>query len=116
VLSRLGLQQSERELRMGRTVAEGAVGRSVTHLAYPHGTRDTFGRREMALATELGFASAVTAEPGVIRPGDVEMMALPRIAWDGTSLRAWRALLTGLTLKGRLGESIAGPPEDPSST
>jgi peptidoglycan/xylan/chitin deacetylase (PgdA/CDA1 family) len=116
VLSRLGLQQSERELRMGRTVAEGAVGRPVTHLAYPHGTRDTFGRREMALATELGFASAVTAEPGVIRPGDVEMMALPRIAWDGTSLRAWRALLTGLTLKGRLGESIAGPPEDPSST
>jgi hypothetical protein len=116
VLSRLGLQQSERELRMGRTVAEGAVGRPVTHLAYPHGTRDTFGRREMALATELGFASAVTAEPGVIRPDDVEMMALPRIAWDGTSLRACRALLTGLTLKRRLGESIAGPSEDPSST
>jgi peptidoglycan/xylan/chitin deacetylase (PgdA/CDA1 family) len=116
VLSRLDLQQSERELRMGRTVAEGAVGRSVTHLAYPHGTRDSFGRREMALAAELGFASAVTAEPGVIRPGDVEMMALPRMAWDGTSLRAWRALLTGLTLKRWPGEAIAGPRADLSST
>ena len=117
VLSRLDLQQSERELRMGRAVAEGAIGRSAPHLAYPHGTRDTFGRREMTLASELGFASAVTAEPGVIKQGEVEMMALPRIAWDGrrTSLRAWRALLTGLTLR-RPGEANAAPEADPSST
>ncbi len=118
VLSRLDLQQSERELRMGRAVAEGAIGRPLPHLAYPHGTSDAFGRREMTLASELGFASAVTAEPGVVKQADVEMMALPRIAWDGrrTSLRAWRALLTGLTLKRRPGEPTAPPEEDPSST
>ena len=115
VLSRLDREQSKRELRMGRTVAEGAIGRPVPHLAYPHGTRDTFGRREMTLASELGFASAATAEPGIIKSGDVEMMALPRIAWDGrrTSLRAWRALLAGFTIKGSSQQAIAPP--DPSS-
>jgi peptidoglycan/xylan/chitin deacetylase (PgdA/CDA1 family) len=118
VLSRLDRQQSERELRMGRAVAEGAVGKSVLHLAYPHGTGGTFGRREMMLASELGFASAVTAEPGVVKPGDVEMMALPRISWDGRrpSLRAWRALLSGLTLERPARQIIAAPAADPSST
>ena len=101
MLSRLDMQQSERELKLGRAVAEGAVGRPVPHLAYPHGTRDTFGRREMTLASELGFASAVTAEPGIVKSGDVEMLALPRIAWDDSrkSLRAWRALLAGYTIR-----------------
>ena len=65
---------------MGRTVAEGAVGRPAPHLAYPHGTPKTFGRREMTLASELGFVTAVTAEPGILKSGDVEMLALPRIA------------------------------------
>jgi hypothetical protein len=116
-LSRLDRQQSERELRMGRTVTEAAIGKSVQHLAYPHGTHGTFGRREMMLAEELGFASAATAEPGVVKPGAVEMMALPRISWEGrrTSLRSWRALLTGLTMKDQAGRTIAAPAEDPSS-
>ena len=118
VLSRLDRQQSERELRMGRAVAEAAIGKSLLHLAYPYGRRGTFGRREMVLASELGFASAVTAEPGVVKPGSVEMMALPRISWDGRrpSLRAWRALLSGLTLKKPAAQFIAAPEVDPSST
>jgi hypothetical protein len=119
VLSRLDLQHSERELRMGRAVAEGAIGRAAPHLAYPHGTADSFGRREMTLASELGFASAVTAEPGIVKSGDVELMALPRITWNGEhkSLRAWRALLAGFTLKparGRGATATAVP--DRSST
>lgn len=117
VLSRLDRKQSERELKMGRAVAEGALGRPVAHLAYPHGARETFGRREIRLASELGFASAVTAEPGIVQPGDVEMMALPRIAWDNRrkSLRAWRALLAGCTIRQSARRAIA-PPEDRSST
>ena len=101
VLSRLDRTQSERELRMGRAVGEGAIGRSAPHLAYPYGTRDSFGRREITLASELGFATAVTSERGVITAGDVDMLALPRIAWDNRrkSLRAWRALLAGLTIR-----------------
>jgi peptidoglycan/xylan/chitin deacetylase (PgdA/CDA1 family) len=118
VLSRLDRRQSERELRMGRTVAEGAIGRRVQHLAYPYGTSGTFGRRELMSASELGFATAVTAEPGVVRQGDVEMLALPRVSWDGrrASLRAWRALLSGLSMKTRARQVIAAPEADPSST
>jgi len=118
VLSRLDMQQSERELKLGRAVAEGAIGKPALHLAYPHGTRDTFGRREVTLASELGFASAVTAEPGIVKSGEVEMLALPRIAWDNRhkSLRAWRALLAGYTIRQSAGRAIASPPEDLSST
>ena len=118
VLSRLDMQQSERELKLGRAVAEGAVGRPAPHLAYPHGTRETFGRREMTLASELGFASAVTAEPGTVKSGDVEMLALPRIAWDNRykSLRAWRARLAGCTIRQAAKRATVPPPEDPSST
>jgi peptidoglycan/xylan/chitin deacetylase (PgdA/CDA1 family) len=116
VLSGLGMQQSERELRMGRTVAEGAIGRPMPHLAYPHGTPRTFSRREMTLASELGFVTAVTAEAGMVRAGDAEMLALPRIAWDGRrkSLRAWRALLAGFTIPPMPKRPTASP-EDPSS-
>jgi len=117
VLSRLDMQQSERELKLGRAVAEGAVGRPAPHLAYPHGTRDTFGRRETTLASELGFATAVTAEPGIVKSGEVELLALPRIAWDNRrkSLRAWRALLAVFTLP-VTSKAAAASPEDPSST
>lgn len=120
VLSGLDRQTCERELRMGRAVVESAIGQRAPDLAYPYGTPDTFGRREMLLASELGFASAVTAEPGVITAANAEVMILPRISWDGrrTSLRGWRALLTGFTLgAGRSSghdRSTAAP--DPSST
>jgi peptidoglycan/xylan/chitin deacetylase (PgdA/CDA1 family) len=118
VLSRLDRQQSERELRMGRTVAEGAIGKSARHLAYPYGTSGTFGRRELMIASELGFATAVTTEPGIVRQGDVEMMALPRLSWDGrrVSLRAWRALLSGVATRTPAKQVIAAPEADPSST
>lgn len=116
-LSRLDMQQSERELRMGRAVAEGAVGKPAPHLAYPHGTRGTVGRREMTLASELGFATAVTAVPGIVKSGEVELLALPRIAWDNRrkSLRAWRALLAGFTIA-VTSKGVTASPEDPSST
>jgi peptidoglycan/xylan/chitin deacetylase (PgdA/CDA1 family) len=117
VLSRLDVQQSKRELKMGRAVAEAAIGRPAPHLAYPHGTRETFGRRELTLASELGFVSAVTAEPGNVKSGEVEMLALPRIAWDNRrkSLRAFRALLAGFTIRQAATRAIASPAEDPSS-
>jgi peptidoglycan/xylan/chitin deacetylase (PgdA/CDA1 family) len=120
MLSRIDRQASERELRMGRAVVEAAVGRRAPHLAYPFGALGTFGRREIMLAAELGFATAVTAEAGVINAASVELMSLPRIAWDGRrrSLRAMRVLLTGLSL-GKRSSSRNDPVSaaaDPTST
>jgi hypothetical protein len=70
----------------------------------------------MTLAAELGFATAVTAEPGMVKAGDVEMLALPRIAWDSRrkSLRAWRALLAGFAIPEASTRATASP-EDRSS-
>ncbi|WP_046826614.1 polysaccharide deacetylase family protein [Afipia massiliensis] len=89
-----------REMTMGRTVLETALDGPCRHFAYPFGGRDCFGPREMMLAREAGFASAVSAGQGVVRSdGQSDLMALPRIAWDGrrSSLRALRVVLSGLT-------------------
>ena len=47
---------------------------------------------------EAGFASAVSAIPGVVEAaGRTNLHALPRISWDGRqrSLRAMRVILSG---------------------
>ncbi len=87
-----------REMTMGRQVAEAALGRSVPHLAFPFGDAQSAGPREARLASEAGFASAVTARADVVwgnnRSG---VLALPRISWDGRdgSLRTLRVLMSG---------------------
>jgi peptidoglycan/xylan/chitin deacetylase (PgdA/CDA1 family) len=89
-----------REMTMGRTVLETALDSPCRHFAYPFGGRDCFGPREMMLAREAGFTSAVSTGPGVVRSdGQSDVMGLPRIVWDGrrNSLRALRVVLSGLT-------------------
>ncbi len=91
-----------REMTMGRTVLETALDGPCRHFAYPFGGGNCFGPREMMLAREAGFASAVSAGPGIVRSdGRTDLMALPRIAWDGrrTSIRALRVVLSGLTIR-----------------
>jgi peptidoglycan/xylan/chitin deacetylase (PgdA/CDA1 family) len=88
-----------REMTMGRAVATAALGRDSPHFAYPFGNRASFGRQHPLLAAEAGFASAVTAIPGVVWPKErSNLHALPRIGWDGQrrSLRILRVLLTGM--------------------
>ncbi len=91
-----------REMTMGRTVLETALDGPCRHFAYPFGGANCFGPREMMLAREAGFASAVSAGPGIVRSdGRTDLMALPRIVWDGrrTSIRALRVVLSGLTIR-----------------
>jgi hypothetical protein len=91
-----------REMTMGRTVIETALNGPCRHFAYPFGGQESFGPRETMLVREAGFASAVSAVPGVIRSdGRTDVTALPRIAWDGRrrSLRALRVLVSGITAR-----------------
>lgn len=91
-----------REMSMGRTVLETALDGLCRHFAYPFGGQDSFGPRDMLLAREAGFHSAVSAVTGVVRADGVsDPMALPRIAWDGRrqSLRALRVIVSGLTVR-----------------
>jgi hypothetical protein len=58
-----------REMTMGAAVAQAAFRRDIRHFAYPFGDRASFRRQHVAMAEEAGFASAVSAIPGVIESG-----------------------------------------------
>ena len=101
VLSNLKDADAWREMTMGRAVAQAALRRDVRHFAFPFGDRASFRRQHVAMAEEAGFASSVSAIPGLVQTeGRSNLHALPRIAWDGRqhSLRAMRVILSGATL------------------
>jgi peptidoglycan/xylan/chitin deacetylase (PgdA/CDA1 family) len=86
------------ELKMGRAVAEAAIGVRPEHLAYPFGDRGTVGAREFQIAAELGFKTAVTTHAAMLFPEHRhQMMALPRISIDGDFQqgRYMRVLMSG---------------------
>jgi hypothetical protein len=91
---------AQREMTMGRRVAETAFHREVRHFAFPFGDRDSFRRAHVVMAEEAGFLTAVSTIPGIVdAEGRTNLHALPRIAWDGRcrSLRAMRVLLSGIS-------------------
>jgi peptidoglycan/xylan/chitin deacetylase (PgdA/CDA1 family) len=98
VLSNLKDADAQREMAMGKAVAEAAFRRDIRHFAYPFGDRHSWRRQHVAMAQEAGYASAVTALPGIVETrGRSNLYALPRVAWDGRqrSLRMMRVILTG---------------------
>ena len=100
-LSNLKDADARREMAMGQAVAEAAFHRTIKHFAYPFGDRDAFGRAHVAMAKEMGLASAATVLPGVVESkGYTNLQALPRVAWDGRqgSLRMMRVVLSGALL------------------
>jgi peptidoglycan/xylan/chitin deacetylase (PgdA/CDA1 family) len=99
VLSNLRETDARREIAMGRAVAETAFSRDVRHFAYPFGERGSWRRQHLQMTQEAGFASAVSAIPGVVQAkGYTNLHALPRVAWDGRqrSLRMMRVILSGM--------------------
>ena len=97
-LSNLKDADAQREMTMGRAVAQAAFQRDVGHFAYPFGDRAAFARKHVEIAEEAGFASAVSALSGVVHAeGRTNLRALPRLCWDGRqrSLRVMRVLLSG---------------------
>jgi peptidoglycan/xylan/chitin deacetylase (PgdA/CDA1 family) len=98
-LSTLKNVAAQREITMGRAVAEAAFRRDVGHFAYPFGDRASWSPQHAAMAAEAGIASAVSTIPGVVEPeGRTSLHALPRIAWDGRqrSLRVMRVMASGM--------------------
>jgi peptidoglycan/xylan/chitin deacetylase (PgdA/CDA1 family) len=99
VLSNLKDADAQREMAMGKAVAEAAFHRTIQHFAYPFGDRDAFRREHAAMAQEMGLASAATVLPAVVESkGYSNLHALPRVAWDGRqrSLRMMRVMLSGI--------------------
>ena len=99
VLSNLREVDAQREIAMGKAVAQTAFHRDVRHFAYPFGDRDSWRREHLVMVQETDFASAVSAIPGVVETrGYTNLHALPRVAWDGRqrSLRMMRVILSGV--------------------
>lgn len=91
-----------REMTMGRSVLETALGNECRHFSYPFGDSVSFGSRDILLAQEAGFVTAVSAQPGVVRAdGKSDLFSLPRVAWDGRrkSIGSLRAVLSGIALR-----------------
>jgi peptidoglycan/xylan/chitin deacetylase (PgdA/CDA1 family) len=93
------------ELSRARSLLEAQLGQPVRHLAYPYGKREHVGPRELAIASELGFASAVTTRPGCLFAAHkAHRHALPRIEVSpafSSSTHYLRAILTGLPILAR---------------
>lgn len=84
------------EMARSAEVIEAALGRRPAHFSYPYGDA---GRREVLLAAELGFETAVTTSGGVLQPRHREVLtALPRISLNGhfQALRHLDVLLSGV--------------------
>jgi peptidoglycan/xylan/chitin deacetylase (PgdA/CDA1 family) len=72
------------ELTVSRVRIEGALQRSVVHLAYPYGDRAAASAREFALARASGYKTAVTTRPGMVFPENAgHLTALPRVSLNG---------------------------------
>ncbi len=85
-------------MKTGADHIEMALGRRPAHFSYPFGDPGSAGRREFAMAQELGFKTAVTTRPGMIFAEHREhLMALPRISINGEyqDSRYLQVLLSG---------------------
>ncbi len=99
-VKRLAEDDVLREMRESAAIIEAETGVRPRHFAYPYGGPAAVGAREVALAAETGFTTAVTTRHGVLIPGHAgHLHALPRISVNGNfqTVAATRTLMSGLT-------------------
>ncbi len=68
-------QGSREEIVLGKTGLESVIGRPVEHFCYPYGHYEA---RHVALAREIGFATATTTQRSRCHEG-MDMLELPRV-------------------------------------
>lgn len=99
-LTRLSPELARKEMADSATVIEIETGTRPRHFAYPYGYPGAVERREVGIARELGFASAVTTRHGVLHAEHANHLhALPRISVNGNyqQIGHMRTLLSGFT-------------------
>lgn len=88
------------EMRGSADLIASAIGTRPRHFAYPYGHAHAAGAREIRLAAEAGFVSAVTTRHGTLHPEHRDHLhALPRISLNGRyqEIGHLRTMLTGIT-------------------
>lgn len=99
-LMRLDEETARREMTEAALILESEIRRKPRHMAYPYGYAGAVGAREVTLAREAGYASAVTTRHGVLRAEHAaHLHALPRISVNGRYQRVAhiRTMLSGVT-------------------
>lgn len=99
-LRRLPEDCALREMADAAKLIELELGFRPRHMAYPYGYRTAVGPREVRLAREAGFTSAVTTRHGVLQRGHAgHLHALPRLSVNGRyqKLAHLRTMLSGVT-------------------
>lgn len=99
-LRRLPEAEARREIAESGRVLRERLGAEIRHFAYPYGHAGAVGEREVRLAAEAGYASAVTTRHGVLHPDHRDHLhGLPRISVNGRfqDVAYIRTMLTGIT-------------------
>jgi peptidoglycan/xylan/chitin deacetylase (PgdA/CDA1 family) len=99
-LKRLFEDKARREINDVSKILEIELGERPRHMAYPYGYAKAVGSREVALAREAGYVSAVTTRHGVLHANHAgHLHALPRISVNGRyqSVAHIRTMLSGIT-------------------
>lgn len=99
-LKRLPAEKALAEMTGSSAMIEAETGRRPQHFAYPYGFAEAVGPREIELARQAGFRSAVTTRHGVLHADHARHLhALPRISVNGNFQRLSyiRTLVSGLT-------------------
>ncbi len=98
-LKRLDAADALHEMTESAAIVERETGIRPAHFAYPYGFAAAVGAREVELAAQAGFRSAVTTRHGVLHPDHARHPhALPRISVNGhfQRLSYMRTLLSGV--------------------
>lgn len=99
-LRRLNEEAALREIVDAARALALHLGETPRHMAYPYGYESAVGPREVSLAREAGYLSAVTTRHGVLRAEHADYLhALPRLSVNGRYQRLahMRTMLTGVT-------------------
>jgi peptidoglycan/xylan/chitin deacetylase (PgdA/CDA1 family) len=99
-LRRLSDAEAGYEMEEANRVLRAELGVAPRHLAYPYGSAQAVGEREVGLAREIGYASAVTTRHGLLQPEHSgHLHALPRISVNGRFQKIGhvRTMLSGIT-------------------
>lgn len=99
-LRRLEKNMARHEIAAAVPEIEKRLGIRPRHMAFPYGYAAAVGPREVALAREAGFSTAVTTRHGVIHAAHAaHLHALPRISVNGRyqKINHLRTMLSGIT-------------------
>jgi len=99
-LARLSDAEAASEMEEAGRILEAELGRLPSHLAFPYGSALAVGEREVNLAREIGYASAVTTRHGLLQPEHAaHLHALPRISVNGRFQKIGhvKTMLSGVT-------------------